>query len=466
MTTLEARQQMWEKIYRIFDPFEPATEARLRAARSPEYDRTREMASLLERPYASGERKSVLAGPVGSGKTTELLALSERLTASRIVIFVDLWQHFERTVRDPNALDRLQAWELIGLLGLAVYRAGEERFGHRWGKELPLQAAMERLRPKDPSSDAASASIDLPKLASGLALLAGGALAGPAGAAGAQTSLLLLRAVSDASAWRWRIGLPDQRRRSDQDGEVRAVLNATNLLIGELQREYVQRLLIVVDGLDRVESEETFRHLFVDSALLGELSCDLVVSGSTRFGVHQRGALRSFKRHTLTHVPVIDRADPAKPGSGLPFFRQLVRLRLEKLELSGASPLPDVVVDRLAWASGGRAREFVTLVRELVDEIWPQGPEIAPMDAVERVIDRARRDKEEGLNRDEIRLLQEVANDPERRLPASELAERLVAYHHLLPYPNRSTWYFPHPLLTMALVHLPSGSSASGASSP
>lgn len=463
MTEREQGQQMWEEIWRIFDPLQPVTDSRLRAPRDPAYDRVRLLAAELARPYAQGERKSVLAGPIGSGKTTELRALAEELSSRRVVIFVDLWVHFQGTVRDPKAIDRLQPWELVGLLGLAVYRAAEERFGHRWGTEpRALEQALQRLRGQ--GSEASAGRIDLAKLAKGLAVVAGGAVGGPAGAAGGVLALQVLQAAADSATWDWKIGLPHRARRSDQDGEVRAVLDATNQLILALQGEYGQRLLIVADGLDRVETDATFTELFVDSSLLSELVSDLVVSGSARVGARQGAALRGFERHLLTYPPVLDHEDPSRPGPGVAFFRDLVARRLDSLDLGAARPLPVEQVDRLAWASGGVAREFIRLIRSLVDEVWPDGPAQASEAAVEAVIDRARRAKEEGMTREDVELLERVAIQPEHLLPNLEQAHELVKLHCLLPYPNRSTWYYPHPLLTLALVRTRPGSRPSAES--
>ncbi len=209
-------RQLWQAVYEAFDPEVPVHDTTLRAERDPRYNAVAAIADKLGRPY--GERKYLLTGTVGTGKTTELLFLVERLAPHRVVVFVDLWRHFERTVGEPAALDRVQSWELMGLLGLALYRVGNERFSHQWG-EAPerLARALEVLRSE---ADDSAGEIDLAKLTANLAVVVGGAgaaaLAGPgaglAGGLATKTTLDTLKAIGSSSAWKWPIGLRAEPR--------------------------------------------------------------------------------------------------------------------------------------------------------------------------------------------------------------------------------------------------------------
>ena len=76
---------------------------------------------------------------------------------------------------------------------------------------------------------------------------------------------------------------------------------------------------------------------------------------------------------------------------------------------------------------------------------------------VDDSIDERRRLLELGLDRAKIGLLRDVASDPEHRLPDGDEIGTLLDQFCLLPFPNRSEWYFPHPLLTLELVRLPPG---------
>lgn len=472
-------RSFWEEVERVFDPKRPAQDPALFAERDPKYNHLATAERRLRRP--SEDQKYLVTGTVGNGKTSELFHLSRRLVEHRVVIFVDLWRHFESRVRDPSALDRLEPWELVGLLGLAVIRAGTERFNHTWDDEpKALETALKTLRRRDKKDG--GGKIDVVALAKGLAIAAGGvvgaSVGGPVAAAvgaGAATAaadagLQVLDAVADAATWDWTIGLPGQTRRSDQDADVRRLLDTVNRLVMSLQQGTGRRLLLVVDCVDRVRDAERLEVLFVNSSLLGELVCDEVFTAPLDLLDGPAFRTVSFRTYDLCNVPVLNQHNPADPGPGLSFFRDLVQRRLKKVgetqatkgkSAPSATPIPQAVVDRLAYFSGGVVREFIRMIALAASEAWEL--QVAAIDdsIVQTVLEDARRLKELRITREEIDLLSEVIRDPHHRLPSGKMAQELLREQRLLPYPNDTPWYFPHPLLTLALLPLQSGSAQS-----
>ncbi len=442
----DGAQTFWRAVHEVFDPIRPVTDPALRVEREPRYNPMVELDRRLRLPL---ERMCYgVAGSVGSGKSTELLATADGLTDDALVVFVDLWRHFESSVRDPGALDHLQPWELIGLLGLSLVRAGTDRFGHDWGERREqLAEALGAFT----ATDGAHPSVDISRLAGGLAVAAGGAVGAIAG-----TGLQLLKAATDSTTWTWRIGLRDRKRTSDQEPRVRRVLDATNAVIEALQSAYDRKLILVVDGLDRVRVPSTFEDLFVESNLLRELACDTVVCAELGLVQRYRSRLRLSKTFELTNLPVASPRDPAAEGSGIGFFEEVVRRRLASVEGPvPAGAFPPELVRRLAWCSGGRLRDFMSLVREIAVHGLMDGVTTIRPEAVEAVVDDLRREREGGLNADEIDELQRVLDDPKHRLPGGEVALDLLDKHLLLAYPNESTWYLPHPVLMLKLLQLP-----------
>lgn len=441
--TKGSAQRMWRAVHEVFDPIRPVTDPKLRVERETRYNPMVELDRRLRLPI--GQSCYGVAGSVGSGKSTELLAVADRLTDGAMVVFVDLWRHFESSVRDPGALDHLQPWELIGLLGLGVIRAGTERFGHRWGAEREqLAKALGAFG----ATDASGPSVDVSKLAGGIAVAAGGAAGVAAG-----IGLKLLEAATDSVTWDWRIGMRDRKRSSDQEPQVRRVLDATNAVIDALLDAYDRKLVIVVDGLDRVRVAATFEDLFVESNLLQELGCDVIVCAELGLVQRYRARLRLSKTFELTNIPVARPDDPTADGAGIGFFEQVVRRRLDSMdvvvpEASFSAPM----IHRLAWCSGGRLRDFMSLVREVAIRGLMDDVEVVSPAAIEEVVDNLRREREGGLNSDEIGELQRVLDDPKHRLPGGEVALTLLDKHLLLAYPNESTWYLPHPVLMLKLL--------------
>jgi hypothetical protein len=82
---------------------------------------------------------------------------------------------------------------------------------------------------------------------------------------------------------------------------------------------------------------------------------------------------------------------------------------------------------------------------------------------VTKVLDETRRLLETGLDEGHIEVLEGLMADPRHRIPSDGKARELLTYGQLLPYPNESEWYYPHPLLTMHLLRpIASSSSDSG----
>lgn len=161
---------------------------------------------------------------------------------------------------------------------------------------------------------------------------------------------------------------------------------------------------------------------------------------------------RGFEPLVLANEPVLRHDDPAQPGPGVPFFRQLFERRVA--DLQAGELISQDLLDRLAYYLGGRARDFVKFIRELAQDAWLADVPSATAEHVQKVLHRQRRILENGLHEGHIQLLEEIASAKEHHLPNNPLFEDLLNYHRLLPYPNESEWYYPHPLLMMHMVRV------------
>jgi hypothetical protein len=129
-----SRRDLWREFYDRFDPELPAPmEWRAPRPHSP----AKRMLETLDRPF--GTPRILLMGTVGTGKTTELLRVTEEREQRELVVFLDLERHFTNVVKDPNALYRIQAWEVCFLAGLA--RVGAQVHQDRNGGPALLEPA-------------------------------------------------------------------------------------------------------------------------------------------------------------------------------------------------------------------------------------------------------------------------------------------------------------------------------------
>jgi hypothetical protein len=444
-----SRREIWEKIYQRFDVYEYVTPARWRADR--EQSPAREIVEVLSRPFASNAR-ILVTGTIGTGKTTELLRIAEARANHEFVVFLDLARHFERLGR-IEGLQHVSQWEVCFLVGLALYRAAEENLGFPFPRDTlkDLESAWTELARA--SGTPAPTQLDLGKLGKAIVTAGAAIVGGPVGTAlgaGLGSAAEALRA-----SWNLPMGASSTRI-PDDDEQVKTMLHTVNRVIAEIQTRH-RPVLLMLDGLDRIRDIDRARELFVESDVLARLACRLVVCGPFALRHHPTvSGVARFRVQPLVNEPVMDQHDPAKLGPGLLFFRELFLRRTE--DLGGASLVAQPLLDDLAFYSGGRARDFVKMIRILAEEAWQADVDTATQEIVDSVIDQERRLLETGLHRGHIDILESVMRDPDHRLPKDALVWDLLTWSRLLPYPDHTEWFYPHPLLTRYLLK-PAGST-------
>lgn len=430
----------WLKVYRSFDPLTPAG--------SPDHPE----AERVDRPYSplrvildrfafpAGFQRRLVVGAPGSGKTTELLALMRACADRGDVrpIFIDLGAHFETTRGDAAALDHLEPWEVLVVVGLGLYRYGIEQLGHRWSPDLQRQLTKAIMEP----TGAPEASVDVGALAGEVAVVGIEAVVPGAGAA-----LKLLKAATAAVSANVPLGVPrsDDTRLRDQDTRVQALLHAVQRLVQELSEAVHSPLLLLIDGVDRGKAQLA-RRLFEESVLLASLGCHQVLTANWSVRVRN---LRGWTPDPLGNVPVLDPDDPMVPAAQVAFFEDVWAHRAAGAGVR-ADAVPAELIRTLGWASGGTVRLFCELVQHLASVVWlaQRPPERSDVDAM---LDQWRRRWQDGLTASEIKTLLAVRD---RRLlsgggPYAEYEQSLLDQRCIVAWPNGNLWHYPHPLLLL-----------------
>lgn len=401
----------------------------------------------------------LLLGTVGCGKSTELLHVAEARASKEFVVFLPLETHFEDRVGDTAALQRIEPWEVCFLAALAVYRAARERldFSFSEGTAEGLRDAWAHAAKHAEVPDA-PASFDLAKLGESVAVFASEYLAPGAGAVG-KAVLTALKPAAEGAKYDLAIGR-SRRSLPDQDDALEGMLVAARSIVGQVQSAHAP-VLIIIDGLDRVADAERARALLVDSSLLAKVPCAQIVCAP--YALRHSTELvnvRGFRPTVLANEPVLDRLSPEKPGPGVEVMRALFHLRTQ--DLPGGPFIDDARLGVLAWYSGGHARDFVRLIRLVTESCLANHHDEAGEDDVASAVDELRRLYEIGLHRGHVNVLNALARDPDRRIGDDPLVQQLLRDRRILPYPNESEWYFPHPLLTRTVIRpWPPGSNAS-----
>jgi hypothetical protein len=441
-----SRQATWEEVIERFNPTY-VTPAEQRAPRpgSPadKIIKALDTAAKMRKP---NNMRILVAGTVGTGKTTELLRLLEARKDREFVVFLDLAQAFVKLGRS-DGLQHVTPWEICFLAGLTVYRTAEERIGFPFPKHVLKDLESAWIALADASETPRPPQLDLVKLMK--AVVEAAAIVGfPAKPVNASIDALHLI---------WNLPMGASKTRLPDDAEpVKNMLNAFNQVIGEIQGKH-HRILLVIDGLDRIHNIDRARELFIESDVLGRLACHVVLCGPFALRHHPAVTdLRGFQYEPLVNEPVLDQRDPAKPGPGLAFFRELFRLRTR--DLGGPELIASPLLDRLVYYSGGRARHFVKMVHRVASDALLAEVDAATDDIVDDAIDEERKLAEAGLHTGHSAILEAVMRDPRHRLPDHELVWDLLDLSRLLPYPDHSEWFYPHPLLTLYWL-APAGST-------
>lgn len=441
----------WRELFQRFDPEATTDRAEwfVPRERSPIVKIESDIADEL---YPLGVH-ALLTGTVGTGKSTELMKLALHRSNANFVVLVDLVAHFNRVVQDDAALHQIAPWEICFLAGLQVLRAAEEVLG--FSPPNADYAALEtawRKAAKATGTEAPSESkIDLAKLAKGLVVTAS-SIAHPAAGGAAAGGLKLLESMTESASAERRWTLPwarGQVTRSDQTEELQSLLLLVNRILAQIAQHH-RPVLLVIDGLDRITDTAQASALFIESTLLSRLACNVVLTGP--FALRHRPELtnvRGFQSGVLVNEPVLDKSSPLKHGSGTKFFVELYRTRVK--DLGAEQALSDKQLHRLAYYSGGRAREFVALVRLVARQGVSNYVPIATDEMIDRAIDERRRFREQGLNARHVEILQQVAASEQKLLPSAPETWTLIDTERLLPYPNDSEWFYPHPLLQKLL---------------
>ena len=434
----------WRELHKRFDPILPIRAADHQSWRA---ERTAGPASAIVGTLSNVEGISgtrwLLMGTVGTGKTTELFRVAEQRASRDFVVVLDLADHFDRVVGDAEGLQHLEPWEVVFLAALALLRAAQEQLGEMFEPE------REELRRAWSSATGAAqqggaprtTTIDIAKLIGSIAVALSTAVGGP--------SLAPLASLSGA-VWNAPIGIKRQRLLVDQDEEAKSMLSCFNRIAGGIQSKS-KRVLLIIDGLDRIREHAHATRLFVESSLLARMDTSLVVTAPMGFrhSLTPRGIQHDLTPITLENEPVLDRTypeDPNTPGPGIPFFIDLFQRRVQDLN---DVPLHPDHVRRLAYYGGGRAREFVRLVRDVALQHLIANAAKSDSAIIDAVLRQHRLDIEQGLHTGHVRLLKSVISDPMHTCPEGDLVWELLRSEVLLPYPDGSPWYFPHPLLLL-----------------
>lgn len=321
----------WRTAYQLFKPEEPlATPEDLKnfyvqRDNSP----VDKLVSLLE--MEDDPAKFLLAGHRGGGKTTELRRLEQKLAGKLTVIWIDT----------QAALDRYNIGyaEVVVLIGLKIaHQALQSNWLFNKDKLLiALQESLQTVVYQDRGSN--TEGLGMPKFLE-------------------EAGLILKRGLT---------------REVTKTLNVRPLLSEiitrVKNIIEAAETETKQRLLIVVDGLDR-HDQVTALEMF-SSPLLTELNCHIIYSIpiSLRYSPSFRQPMESFQKCLDLNNPLVFESDDnlcptSNPNrNGRDILINVINKRLDSLGDSHKGLFNPDALELICEKSGGVMRDLVRLAR-------------------------------------------------------------------------------------------------------
>lgn len=237
---------------------------------------------------------------------------------------------------------------------------------------------------------------------------------------------------------------------------LREIVSALNALIKRAQDKAKQPLLLVVDGLDKVDLDLA-RRLFVRNDLLAQPRCHVVyaIPFPLYFSVgRQEASDRGFLPRYLPNL------HPDEP-SHRALLRRVVTVRLPE-------PAEEIItppaLDQAVEMSGGIMRDLITLVNLAIFQCLEVRTRQIDQPIVRNAIAAYRLDKARELRygyyweelskvRNTHQLTDRIATeyDEEGQERKFRICDRLLRGRHIVNYANDDPWYDVHPIVKLAM---------------
>lgn len=382
--------------------------------------------------------KCLLTGHTGSGKSSELMRLAQLLAGDFFVVWFDA----ELSLSRPNHFD-----VILGM-GLAAH----------------LAAQMADLRPSDKLAnklvkslanfihkyeDRRGFTLKLEQVLKQIfAMFVGAGASAAAGPIGAAAAML------GATQLELKVG-DDLVRTLELPANRQEIIGALNDILLWVQHESGRPLLMVVDGLDKVELSQAHK-LFADSTLLREPACALIYAAPIELYCRPSRARQNFTDyHLLPIVPVHKRpptgenwkAERQPDDDQLEVMRRLVAKRLESHGLTLDQVISTEAMALLAQMSGGVMRELIRHFHNAARNAQLQGKTGIDAAAARRVIEKQRAELDITLTLPHRQGLRTVLQQGFLSGGASaEVEDAMIRDLHLLRYENNGiSWFDAHP---------------------
>lgn len=349
----------WKPAYQLFKPEEPLIKAAdltdfyVPRSNSPVEDLTTSL-EMKDDPA-----KFLLAGHRGGGKTTELRLLEQKLKSKYTVIWIDT----------ETALDQYNIGyaEVVVLVGIKIIEKVNQP---GWGlKEDLLKNLLESLKTvvyEDEYTE--NTGLEVPDIIKKLGIIL-------------------------------KEGLTTKRTKTiNIRPQLSKIIERVNTIIEAAEEKNKQKLLVIVDGLDR-HDQETALKMFA-SPLLTQLSCHIIYSIpiSLRYSPSFRQPMESFQKCLdLTNPPVFNCDENLCPTtipnqSGRDILTSVINKRVARLGDAYKGLFNPDAREIICEKSGGVMRDLIRLARTACEVSLRRNLLYIDLDAAQEAVQEVRRE--------------------------------------------------------------------------
>ncbi|MHC1611105.1 MAG: hypothetical protein ACXQTW_05865 [Candidatus Methanospirareceae archaeon] len=384
-------------VYDIFDPQEPLSGDKLREYYVERASPVKSLANIFssEKPL-----KYLFVGSRGNGKSTELNRLSEFVSDTLFVVSF--------SVKDKLNLFDVDYADILLVIATEIYESVSDKLSKQLRDYLDAwsEKIVERVKEKQ----------------SGLEFGAGfWAIVNLAGKVKTQaTTREVTREVM-------------KPRLSD-------FIDAINRIIADAERELGKKILVIIDDLDKINLEKGEELFYKHGAELTQPVCKIIytIPQPLLFSNKIRQiVLRYFDgRVELPNVRVKKRNGEVD-HSGYKVMKEVALRRMEE------DLITEEAMNEAIKSSGGILTEFIRIIRDAANIAHMEDRSGIEEGDVERVVTDIRNDYIRILNRNDIKILKEVARTKEKT--DEDRFHDLLFSLAILEYANDEVWYDIHP---------------------
>lgn len=438
--------EVWPQLYRAFDPAR-----RLWGDEVNTYYVTRPYGPLdsLKVHLDVESKRILLFGHTGSGKSSELARLVEDVKDDFFIVWID-------SECNLDTFDATQI-ELLFLIGISIFQIAESRLPANRKPDPETQkrlvACLETL--VRTQTTARDWELDISQLAQSLVVFGLGTAAtlGSGVAAGMATAGLTQTGLDVFNSFMFKAGGQRQEvRELEVRPEIHNILGAVNDIITDIQAKSNKPLLLIVDGIDKFEVDQS-KDFFVNTSVLDRVNCRTVyVTPLTLYySADFRQAEARFHFEEFPNIALYRRDEKETLiESNYELFHTVVKYRIEPLGLSQHDLFADDALSLLIQMSGGVMREFIRLVQNALVQMRIAKSDQVILRHAEKAVYRARRSFKAGLNNTHYREMEDflLTTAPSGNPACDELLKNL----YILSYTNDDMWHDIHPNVKPLLI--------------